>query len=170
MKAKILVNGLERGLGAAGARTLLEALREDLGLTGVKYGCGEGSCGSCTVLLDGEPVRACQLSAGEVAGRSVTTIEGLAANGALHPVQRAFVELGAMQCGFCVPGMVLAAAALLARSPDPDEAEVRAALAGNLCRCCAYPRIMRAVRRAAELDAAPDAGSPSGRTAASQPE
>ena len=170
MKAKILVNGVERELGAAGARTLLEALREDLGLTGVKYGCGEGSCGSCTVLLDGEPVRACQLSAGEVAGRSVTTIEGLAAHGALHPVQRAFVELGAMQCGFCVPGMVLAAAALLARSPDPDEAEVRAALAGNLCRCCAYPRILRAVRRAAELDGAPDVGSPSGRTAASQPE
>src|SRR5215472_221001 len=157
---RITVNGVERELGGNGDRTLLELLRDGLGLTGTKYGCGEGSCGACTVLLDGEPARACQLRAGEVGGRAVTTIEGLASDGDLHPVQRAFVELGAMQCGFCVPGMVLTAAALLARSPDPDEAEVRAALADNLCRCCGYPRILRAVRRAAELGGERDGWRP----------
>src|SRR5215472_3525505 len=158
---RITVNGVERELGGNGDRTLLGALRDELGLTGTKYGCGEGSCGACTILLDGEPARACQLRAGEVAGRAVTTIEGLARDGRLHPVQRAFVELGAMQCGFCVPGMVLTTTALLARSPDPDEAEARTALSGNLCRCCAYPRILRAVRRAAELGAGREDWSPS---------
>jgi len=151
---QILVNGAEHRIGTAGDRTLLETLRDGLGLTGAKYGCGEGSCGACTVLLDGEPARACLVRTGDLAGRSVTTIEGLARAGVLHPVQRAFVELSAMQCGFCMSGMVLATSALLARSPDPDEAEVRAALEGNLCRCCAYPRMLRAVRRAAELGTA----------------
>jgi isoquinoline 1-oxidoreductase len=149
--ARILVNGVERELGSAGDRTLLEFLREGLGLTGTKYGCGEGSCGACTVLLAGEPARACLLRAGEVGRRGVTTIEGLGGDGGLHPVQRAFVELSAMQCGFCAPGMVLETAALLARSADPDEAAVRSALADHLCRCGVYPRILRAVRRAAEL-------------------
>jgi nicotinate dehydrogenase subunit B len=158
--ARILVNGVERELGSAGDRTLLEFLREGLGLTGAKYGCGEGSCGACTVLVDGEPVRACQLPAGEVAGRGVTTIEGLGRDGDLHPVQRAFVELGAMQCGFCVPGMVLETAALLARSADPDDAEVASALEDHLCRCCGYARIRRAVRRAAELGPSGDGWRP----------
>jgi isoquinoline 1-oxidoreductase len=159
--ARIHVNGAAHDLGAAGDRTLLEFLREGLGLTGTKYGCGEGSCGACTVLVDGEPVRACQLPAAEVSGRGVTTIEGLGRDGELHPVQRAFVEMGAMQCGFCVPGMVLETAALLARSADPDDVEVTSALADHLCRCCGYSRIRRAVRRAAELGPGRDGWRPS---------
>jgi nicotinate dehydrogenase subunit B len=168
---RILVNGVEYELGAAGDRTLLEFLREGLGLTGTKYGCGEGSCGACTVLAGGEPVRACQLRAAEVAGRGVTTIEGLGRDGDLHPVQRAFVELGAMQCGFCVPGMVLETAALLARNADPDDAEVTSALADHLCRCCGYSRIRRAVHRAAELGPGADGWRPQAWAAQSgQPE
>ncbi|HKF75264.1 MAG TPA: (2Fe-2S)-binding protein, partial [Candidatus Dormibacteraeota bacterium] len=159
MRAQVRVNGVDREVPAGSGRTLLHALREALGLTGVKYGCGEGSCGACTVLLDGEPARACLLQAGEAAGRSVTTIEGLAADGRLHPVQQAFAELDAMQCGYCTPGMILAATALLSRSPNPDEAAVSEALGGNLCRCGAYPRILRAVRRAAAASAGPDGGS-----------
>jgi nicotinate dehydrogenase subunit B len=158
--ARIHVNGVERELGAAGERTLLEFLREGLGLTGAKYGCGEGWCGACTVLVDGEPARSCQLRAVEVAGRGVTTIEGIGRDGDLHPVQRAFVELGAMQCGFCVPGMVLETAALLARSPDPDDEEVTSALGDHLCRCCGYSRIRRAVHRAAELGSDRDGWRP----------
>ena len=159
MRAQVRVNGVDREVPAGSGRTLLHALREALGLTGVKYGCGEGSCGACTVLLDGEPARACLLQAGEAAGGSVTTIEGLAADGRLHPVQQAFAELDAMQCGYCTPGMILAATALLSRSPNPDEAAVSEALGGNLCRCGAYPRILRAVRRAAAASAGPDGGS-----------
>jgi nicotinate dehydrogenase subunit B len=151
MCARIRLNDGDCEISSAPGQTLLRALREELGFTGTKYGCGEGSCGACTVLLDGEPARACQLHAGDVEGRSLTTIEGLARDGRLHPVQRAFADLGAMQCGYCTPGMVLATAALLARNADPDETDVRSALADNICRCGAYTRILRAVARAAEL-------------------
>ena len=130
-------------------RSLLSVLREDLHLTGAKPACGEGACGACTVLLDGVPTRACMTPAAAAAGREVTTIEGLAGSGVLDPVQRAFLEEGAVQCGYCIPGMVLAAVALLRSNPDPDPSEIRAALAGNVCRCGAYTRIERAVVRAA---------------------
>jgi aerobic-type carbon monoxide dehydrogenase small subunit (CoxS/CutS family) len=130
-------------------RNLLSYLRFDLGLTGTKYGCGEGLCGACTVLVDGRALRACLATAGSVAGGRVTTIEGLSDGEALHPVQRAFVDESAMQCGYCIPGFVMAAVALLSRSPSPDSGQVREALAENMCRCGAYTRIERAVLRAA---------------------
>ena len=141
-------------------RSLLYVLREELGLTGTKYGCGEGECGACKVLVDGVAVRACMTPIGEVVGRSVTTIEGLADEGGLHPVQQAFAETGAFQCGFCIPGMIIAAASLLNRTPRPSEGEIRAALDGNLCRCGGYLRIIAAVRRASELATGTDGGSP----------
>src|SRR5215471_10857709 len=131
---------------------LLSALRDRLGLTGAKLGCGEGACGACTVLVDGEPARSCQRTAGSVAGRTVTTIEGLAGvSTGLHPVQRAFAEESAAQCGFCTPGMVLSTIALLASHPSPADGAIDAALAGQICRCGSYPRIRRAVHRAAEM-------------------
>lgn len=139
--------------------TLLDVLRDTLGLTGTKEGCGSGDCGACTVLLDGEPAASCLLLAVEVEGRAVTTVEGLAGNGDLHPVQRAFVEQGGVQCGFCTPGMILSSVALLARNPRPGEAEIREALAGNLCRCTGYDKIVRAVQAAAtEMAATPGPG------------
>jgi isoquinoline 1-oxidoreductase len=147
---RIIVNGGEHEVPLEPDRSLLHVLREELDLTGAKYGCGEGACGACTVLLDGEPVRACTTQIGEVGDRRVTTVEGLAAGGALHRVARAFAEVGAMQCGYCTPGMVVAAAALLAKTSQPDDARIREALAGNVCRCGAYPRIVRAIRRASE--------------------
>jgi nicotinate dehydrogenase subunit B len=147
----VVVNGQHRELGAAQSGTLLALLRSDLDLTGTKPGCGEGECGACTVLVDGIPVLACQTPAAEAAGHSVTTIEGLAASQRLHPVQQALAEEHAFQCGYCTPGMALRAAALLAADPDPDEDAIRAALEPSLCRCGCYPRIARAVRRAAIL-------------------
>jgi isoquinoline 1-oxidoreductase len=132
-------------------RSLLSVLREDLHLTGAKPACGEGECGACTVLADGVPVRACQIPALAAAGKAITTIEGLAESGVLDPVQRAFLEEGAVQCGYCIPGMVLATVALLSSNPEPDASEIRAALAGNVCRCGGYTRIERAVVRAATL-------------------
>lgn len=130
-------------------RTLLEVLREDLGLTGTKEGCSEGECGVCTVLLDGVPVRSCLLLAVDVRGRKITTIEGLSKNGKLHPIQNAFIEHGAIQCGFCTPGMILSAKALLDEKPSPTEEEIRVALSGNLCRCTGYVKIFKAVQAAA---------------------
>ena len=126
-------------------RTLLDLLREDLACTGTKEGCGEGDCGACTVLLDGEPVNACLVLAAEADGREVTTIEGLAGGSLLHPVQQAFVDAGAVQCGFCTPGMVLVAAALVARNASPTESDVRRAISGNFCRCTGYQKIVEAV-------------------------
>jgi carbon-monoxide dehydrogenase small subunit len=126
------------------ARRLLDFLREDLDLTGAKEGCGMGECGACTVLVDGDPVCSCLVLCGQVADAEVVTAEGLAERG-LHPVQEAFVEAHASQCGFCTPGMIVAAAALLARDPDPGEESVRVALAGNLCRCTGYSAIVRAL-------------------------
>jgi isoquinoline 1-oxidoreductase len=148
---RLTVNGRPCKVSSRHRETLLTALREQLHLTGAKYGCGEGACGVCTVLLDGDPVRACMVAVSEVADRSVTTIEGLSHGAELHPVQRAFVECCAMQCGYCTPGMILSAAALLRSTADPDEGQIKAAMDGNVCRCGAYPRILRAVRRASEL-------------------
>ena len=125
--------------------TLLEVLREELELTGTKYGCGEGECGACSVLLNGRVVNSCLVLALECEGAEVLTIEGLAANGRLHPIQQAFIENGAIQCGFCTPGMIMATYALLEANPHPSEAEVRRALEGNLCRCTGYRKIIDAV-------------------------
>ena len=131
-------------------RNLLSYIRYDLGLTGTKYGCGEGMCGSCTVLVDGQALRACMTTVGAVSGGSITTIEGLAQNGALHPVQQAFVEESAMQCGSCIPGFIMTVVALLGREARPTNAQVREALAENMCRCGTYQRIERAVESAAQ--------------------
>jgi isoquinoline 1-oxidoreductase len=155
--ATLVVNGALRPIAQGPDRSLLFVLRDELGLTGAKPGCGEGACGACTVLLDGEPVRACQVHLSEVSGRTVRTVEGLAAGGMLHPVQQAFLEVGAFQCGYCTAGMVMSAVALLEREPDPDDGQVREALHPNVCRCCTYPRILRAVHRAAQL-AGPTSG------------
>ncbi len=143
------LNGKETTVSVDPGRTLLEVLREDLGLTGTKYGCGEGACGACTVLIDGAPARSCITPVRDVAGKSVLTIEGLAKDGALHPVQEAFLAEGAIQCGYCTPGMVLAAIAMLRKNPHPSDAEIAEGMNGNLCRCCGYPRIAKAIARAA---------------------
>ena len=129
--------------------TLLDALREDLGLTGPKEGCGTGDCGACTVHLDGQPVASCLVLAMQVRGRSVLTIEGLGKHGALHPLQDAFVRHGVPQCGFCIPGVLMAAAALLAETPHPTEDEIRYGIAGNLCRCTGYTKMLAAIDEAA---------------------
>jgi carbon-monoxide dehydrogenase small subunit len=144
------VNGDEVAVGVRDSETLLEVLRNRLGLTGTKQGCDLGDCGACTVLLGGEPVLACLLLAGDAEGREVTTIEGLASGSDLHPVQRAFHEAGAIQCGFCTPGAVLAAKALLDRNASPTRSEIRFALSGNLCRCTGYQKIVDAVELASQ--------------------
>jgi nicotinate dehydrogenase subunit B len=167
--ALIVVNGIEYELSLEPDQSLLSVLREELGLTGAKYGCGEAECGACTVLVDGEPVPACTAPVGEVVGRTITTVEGLADDAGLNPVQRAFLEIGALQCGYCTPGMIVTASALLAKNPDPGEPQIRAALERNVCRCCTYPRILRAVRRAAELTRSPDERSPAGGASAGRP-
>ncbi len=131
-------------------RTLLQLLREDLGLTGTKHGCGLGDCGACTVILDGQPVNSCLVLAIQANGKEVLTIEGLAENGKLHPIQQAFVDKGAIQCGFCTPGMILSAKALLDSNPKPTEEDIRMAISGNLCRCTGYQKIVEAIGEAAE--------------------
>ena len=131
-------------------RILADALRDDLHLTGTKLSCNEGACGSCTVLLDGAPVRSCLLLAVDVAEREITTIEGLASDGKLHPVQEAFVEHCAIQCGFCTPGMILTAKALLDKNPHPTDEEIRNAISGNICRCTGYAKIVEAIKAASE--------------------
>jgi aerobic-type carbon monoxide dehydrogenase small subunit (CoxS/CutS family) len=145
----IQVNG-EEHQAATPERNLLSYLRFDLGLTGTKYGCGEGLCGACTVLLDGQPLRACMTTVGSVAGGSLTTIEGLASGSELHPVQQAFVDESAMQCGYCIPGFIMTAVGLLSRETRPSVPQIREALAENMCRCGTYQRIQRAVERAAQ--------------------
>ncbi len=153
---KLTVNGREREVeGAWIGESLLYVLRERLGLPGAKNACEQGECGSCTVYLDGEPVCSCLVAAGQAQGRDVVTVEGLAPGGDLHPVQQAFVEAGAVQCGFCTPGLVVAAHDLLARTERPSDLEIREALAGNLCRCTGYEKILDAVRLAAERTAGP---------------
>ena len=145
---RFTLNGAKVSVEADGARMLVHVLRDDLGLTGTKLGCGAGLCGACPVLLDGEAVRSCATSLASVAGREVTTIEGLERAGALHPVQEAFLAHQAFQCGFCTPGMVLNAVALLGRNPKPTRAQVVEAMEGNLCRCGAHVRILDAVQAA----------------------
>lgn len=147
---ELTVNGKKEALAVEPHLTLLEVLRDSLNLTGTKEGCSTGHCGACTVLVNGEPVSSCLLLAVEADGQAVTTVEGLASNGNLHPVQAAFIEKGGLQCGFCTSGMMLATVALLAHNAQPSEQEIRMALAGNLCRCTGYTKIVEAVQRAAE--------------------
>jgi carbon-monoxide dehydrogenase small subunit len=150
MRIRLEVNGRRRAAAVPPMKRLLDVLREDLALTGTKEGCGEGECGACAVLLDGELVNSCLVPACQADGHAVRTVEGLAgADGSLHPIQQAFWEIGGAQCGICTPGMLLAAMALLERRPRPNEAEIRAALAGNLCRCTGYVKIVEAVAVAA---------------------
>ncbi|HEX8033529.1 MAG TPA: (2Fe-2S)-binding protein [Ktedonobacterales bacterium] len=152
-RISLVVNDTSYSLDVEPRRTLLDALREDIHLTGAKPGCNMGNCGACTVLLDGEAIYSCLVLAVECEGRNVTTIEGLARNGELDPVQRAFVEHDALQCGFCTPGQVLALKALLARNPHPSEEEIERGMSGNICRCGAYPKIRAAARALASENA-----------------
>lgn len=145
------VNQTERSLLVSAQASLLAVLRNDLELNSPKYGCGLGECGACTVLVDGVAARACVIPAGGVAGREITTLEGLGSLDALHPVQQAFIEEQAAQCGYCLSGMIMMTVALLARNPDPTDHEIRRELSGNLCRCGTHLEIVKAVRRAAEL-------------------
>ena len=145
---RFTVNGKARSVDTEPERLLAEVLREDLGLTGTKYGCGEGQCGACTVLLDNQPIFSCVTPVRAAKGRKVLTIEGLAEDARLHPVLQAFLDEGAIQCGYCAPGVILRTVALLERNPRPTEAQFVDGLNGNLCRCSGYPRILAAVRRA----------------------
>jgi carbon-monoxide dehydrogenase small subunit len=144
---KIRVNGQDHVLTVEPCCTLLGILRYELGLTGTKEGCGSGNCGSCTVLLDGKAVNSCLVLAAEVEGKEITTIEGLSSRGELHPLQQAFIDEGAVQCGFCTPGVILTAKSFLDSNRRPTEAQIRLAIAGNLCRCTGYDKIVRAVMR-----------------------
>ncbi len=171
-----MVNGAEYAADPPAGQSLLELLRDELRLTGSKLGCGEGACGACTVLIGSRALQACQVEAASVAGQRITTVEGLAEDGILHPVQQAWLETGAWQCGYCTPGWLTGTAALLARIPHPDDERIDAELAGHACRCCAYPRIRQAVHRAAELmdqpellEPVPAASGPAG-PAAPEPE
>jgi aerobic-type carbon monoxide dehydrogenase small subunit (CoxS/CutS family) len=149
-KITIRVNGAEYRLEVERSRSLLSVLRLELGLTGTKYGCGSGECGACTVLVDGQAVRSCVTPISRVEGRPVLTIEGLARGGELHPVQEAFLQAEAFQCGYCTPGMVMGAVALLRANPSPTELEIKQAMAGHLCRCGVYPRVVKAIHLAAD--------------------
>jgi len=152
MKVRFRLNGKETSVDAAPDRRVVDLLREDLGLTGTKEGCGSGECGACTILVNGENRLSCLMLAAQLEGKAITTIEGLAGNGELHPIQKAFVSCGAVQCGFCTPGMALSAAALLAGNPNPTRSEIREGMSGNLCRCTGYAKIVDAVEEAsAEL-------------------
>ncbi|HXG52750.1 MAG TPA: (2Fe-2S)-binding protein [candidate division Zixibacteria bacterium] len=146
---RLKVNGEVKEVAAETSKTLLEVLREDLGLTGTKHGCELGECGTCAVLIDGTPVLSCLILGVEAEGGEITTVEGLARNGVPHPLQRRFADLGAAQCGYCIPGILLVAKALLDRNPHPSRDEIREALAGNLCRCTGYTKILDAVELAA---------------------
>jgi len=145
---QLLINGSKRALQVDPQRSLLSVLRDELGLTGAKYGCGEGQCGACTVLLNGEARRSCITKVADAAGKPILTIEGLAQNGKLHPLQQAFLDADALQCGYCTPGMIMTGVALLNRNSKPADAEILRALDRNICRCGTYPRIVAAVRRA----------------------
>ncbi|MEO8368734.1 MAG: (2Fe-2S)-binding protein [Candidatus Solibacter sp.] len=146
---ELLVNGGRRRIDADADRMLLSVLRDDLDLTGAKYGCGEGQCAACTVLVDGVATKSCITKVGAVAGKKIVTIEGLAPQGGLHPVQQAFLDADALQCGYCTPGMILGAVALLRRTPNPTEAEIATGMNGHICRCGTYPRVISAIHSAA---------------------
>lgn len=147
---KLDINGEEFEIFTEAHKTLLEVLREDLGLTGTKRGCDLGTCGACTVLVDGAPYLSCLTLAADVQGKKIITIEGLVQDGELHPLQRAFAEKGAIQCGFCTPGMILTAKAFLEENPHPSEGQVKKAISGNLCRCTGYVKIVEAILSVAE--------------------
>ena len=148
-KIRLIVNEQEYELLIEPHKTLLDVLRNNLSLTGTKRGCNSGECGACTVLLEGIPILSCMTLACEVEGKKIQTIEGIAQNGELHPVQKAFIECGAIQCGFCTPGMVLSAVALLNSNPNPNTDEIKKAISGNLCRCTGYIKIIEAIQQAA---------------------
>jgi aerobic-type carbon monoxide dehydrogenase small subunit (CoxS/CutS family) len=143
------INGRQRAIAAAGERSLLSVLRDDLALTGCKYGCGEGECGACTVLIDGQATRSCITPLADCAGKRITTIEGLAEGEKLHPLQQAFVDCGALQCGYCTPGMILSGVALLEKHPRPTRGQIVDGMNGNVCRCGTYARIIAAMEQAA---------------------
>jgi aerobic carbon-monoxide dehydrogenase small subunit len=147
----LTVNGQERTVQTSAQQTLLRLLRDDLGLTGTKDGCSEGECGACTVIMDGEPVNSCLVLAAQADGCEIITIEGIGSRERPHPLQQAFVEEGAVQCGYCIPGTILSAFALLRAHPHPSDEEIRQGIAGNLCRCTGYTKIVAAVKRAAEM-------------------
>ena len=149
MRLDLDVNGTRRAVDVDPARTLLSVLREELELTGTKYGCGEGQCGACTVLLGDRAVRSCMTPVSRAAGTRITTIEGIERNGGLHPLQQAFIDEGALQCGYCTPGMIMSGVALLAATPAPSAPEIARAMEGNVCRCGTYPRVVAAIQRAA---------------------
>ena len=146
---ELQVNGINRRVDGDGERSLLSVLRDELDLTGAKYGCGEGQCGACTVLIDGRAARSCLTPVASVEGKQITTIEGLERNGDLHPLQEAFLSEDAMQCGYCTAGMIMSGVSLLKKTPNPTDAEILRAMEGNVCRCGTYPRILSAIRRAA---------------------
>jgi aerobic-type carbon monoxide dehydrogenase small subunit (CoxS/CutS family) len=149
---ELRINGARMPADAEPERSLLSVLRDDLDLTGAKYGCGEGQCGACTVLLDGNPVRSCITPVGSVGARQITTIEGLEKDGKLHPLQEAFLEADALQCGYCTSGMIMSGVALLRKNPHPTQAEMVKAMDGNICRCGVYTRILAALSRAAKAN------------------
>jgi aerobic-type carbon monoxide dehydrogenase small subunit (CoxS/CutS family) len=150
---ELQINGQRHRVEADPSKSLLSVLRDDLDLTGSKYGCGEGQCGACTVLLDGRPVRSCITPVGNVGERPVVTIEGVARNGTLHPVQTAFLSETALQCGYCTAGFIMSAVGLLNRQPSPSDDEIKRALDGNICRCGTYPRVLAAVKHAVTISA-----------------
>ena len=156
---ELQVNGTRRRVEIEGERSLLNVLRDELDLTGAKYGCGEGQCGACTVLVDGRAVRSCLTQAASVEGKQITTIEGLERNGKLHPMQEAFLAVDAMQCGYCTAGMIMSGVGLLKKTPNPTEAEILRAMEGNICRCGTYHRIVAAIRQAAGGDKAAKGGA-----------
>ena len=149
--SELHVNDQRLRVEADPERSLLSVLRDDLELTGAKYGCGEGQCGACTVLIDGTPTHSCLTPVGKVGQKKITTIEGLEQNGRLHPLQEAFLEIGAMQCAYCTSGMIMAGVALLKRNPNPSQPEIIRSMEGNICRCGTYPRIIAAIKRAASM-------------------
>jgi len=161
---ELRVNGVRRALDADEERSLLSVLRDDLGLTGAKYGCGEAQCGACTVLIDGQPRRSCTTPAGAAVGKPVTTIEGLERNGKLHPLQETFMEVDALQCGYCTTGMIMSAAGLLAKNPRPSREEIVRHMEGNVCRCGVYSRIVQAIENAASAPLPPRLGAGAGQT------
>jgi isoquinoline 1-oxidoreductase subunit alpha len=148
--SEIFINGTKLKIDADADRSLLSVLRDDLDLTGSKYGCGEGQCGACTVLIDGQAVRSCTTKMRGVVGKKIITIEGIEKNGHLHPLQEAFLEADALQCGYCTPGMIMSGVALLNKTPNPTEPEIIRFMEGNICRCGTYPRIITAIRKASQ--------------------
>ncbi len=150
IKVKFILNGKEVEIEGPPSLTLLKLLREKLGLTGTKAGCERGECGACTVLIDGEPVNSCLILLPQVEGKTVETIEGLEAGGKLHPLQQAFIDESAVQCGYCIPGMVMAAKGLLDKNPEPNRDEIKRAISGNLCRCTGYVKIIKAIEKVAQ--------------------